>query len=234
MEKKGSGSLAELLTARRTQTTTRYVVTAVLSTAHHLPTTHVTAVKELFRRIGLKYLQPRHIYIKKKQPFFCKAHPFMAGKGALTASSDRICGSVSTATRRWKFQWCWGWGRGWGGVPPRSPGRRAPLPGRRARLSGTSCPLWPPPSGSASPPQRWCGRAGGCGLGDKVSVSFTAGNGQNKLSQLQQVGIIGSKDGICHYVAHKCAFLLPMRQVNSVAVKLLSFLPTTKYVQSFH
>lgn len=65
-------------------------------------------------------------------------------------------------------------------------------------------------------------------------MSFTAGNGQNKLSLLQQVGIIGSKAGICHYVAHKCAFLLPMRQLNSVAVKFLSFHPTTKDVQSFN
>lgn len=230
MEKKGSESSAELLTLRRTQTTTPHVVIAVLSTAPPLPT-HVTAVKELFRRRSEISAAKTDI---KKKPFLCKAQPFMAGKRALTASSHRICGSVSTATRRWKFQWCWGWGRGWGGVPPRSPGRTAPLPGRRARLSATSCLLWPPPSGSASPPQRWCGRAGGCGLGDKVSVSFTAGNGQNKPSQQQRVGIIGSKAGICHYVAHKCAFLLPMRQVNSVAVKFLSFHPTTKYVQSFH
>lgn len=103
---------------------------------------------------------------KKPTPFLCKPQPFRA----FTASSDRTCGSVSTATGRWKFQWRSGWGRGWGGEPPWSPGRTAAPRGRPARLSETSCRLWRPPSGSVSPPQRWCGRAGGCGLWDKVTL----------------------------------------------------------------
>lgn len=134
---------------------------------------------------GQKYLLQRRIKKKKNKTnlsFAKLSHSQLSWleKWALTAFCDRVCGSVSTATGRWTFQWCSGWDRGWGGVPPRSPGRTAARRGRPAPLSETSCRWWQPPSGSASPPQRWCGRAGGCGLRDKVAALETCNNLQQR------------------------------------------------------
>lgn len=94
------------------------------------------------------------------------------GGDALTAPCARwpgwSCGRVSTAAARWKCRWRPGWGRDWGPAPRWSPARRAALRGSRASPAVISCQLSRPPSGSGSQPQRWRGRAGGCGLRDKI------------------------------------------------------------------
>lgn len=91
-----------------------------------------------------------------------------------TCAAEQSCDSVSIATAHWRSRLWASWGWDWRAERRWFQEKTVPSPGPWASPVGRSCPRWPPPSGSVCPPQRWCGRAGGCGLGgqntDKVSA----------------------------------------------------------------